>query len=446
MAERTTHKPGARNIIAKSAVFTIGGDTGATSFYNVAKDAAKAKNPGIKDSENESSSPVKWVSWGDDNDFPQQLVERVGLLSIGNRAICLNADLHFGTGVEFYKAVYENNKRTFFVQQVAGWAETKSELNLEVIRSETVEALEKFYWAPVRCLTNVGKTKIVEMEVLDPCFTRLGKRNKKGRIEKVYFSYKFPGSPKEDEYIEYPVFDPSEPDKHTEFVVNIFYPTFGKVYYPEPDYWSVFKNGWVDIAISVAEFIKTIYELAATIKYHIKIPWVYFEKRFPGFADFSEKKKDACIEKVMGEMDKWLFGKENAHKTFVSFFGRDDSGNIIDSFEIISINDYLRKDADLPNAFAANSEILFAFGIDPSIIGLGIPGGKELSGSGSDKRISVTIKQGLAFRERTYSLQLIKFVALYNRLPVDGLEPRVMDIEPTTLNENQSGTKEVTNA
>lgn len=437
---------GARNIVGKSAVYTLGSDVGATSFLGNDKEAAKPKNPGIKDPENESPSTVKWVNWGDNNDFPQLLVEKLGMLSIGNRAICLNADLHFGTGVEFYKAVYENNKRTLVVKEVEGWDETKRKLNLQVVRSETIEALEKFYWAPVRCLTNKGKDKIVEMEVLDPCFTRLGKRNKKGRIESVYFSYKFPNSPKESEYIDYPVFDPDEPTKHKEFVLNIFYPTFGKVYYPEPDYFSVFRNGWVEIAISVAEFIKTIYELAATIKYHIKIPWIYFEKRFPGFAEFDEKKKDKCIDKVMTEMDKWLFGKENAHKTFVSFFGRDDSGNVIDSFEIISINDYLRKDADLPNNAAANSEILFAFGIDPSLIGFGIPGGKELSGSGSDKRVSLTIKQGLALRERSYSLQLINFVAWFNKLPVEGLEPIVTDIEPTTLNENQSGTKPVTNA
>lgn len=439
---------GAKTLIGKAGVYTLGGDTGVMASFEIPTDAATPKSPGIKDPENDTTSSTKWVNWGVDgeNDFPQKLMEKLGLLSIGNRAICLNADLHYGNGMEFFKAVYENNQRKLIPKEVPGWVEEKKKVNFDVVYSETVESLERFYWAPVRCLTNKGKTRIVEMEVLDPCFTRLGKRNKKGRIEKVYFSYKFPDAPKKDEVIEYPVYDPSDPYKYSEFVFNIFYPTFNKIYYPEPDYYAVFRNGWVEVAISVAEFIKTIYELSATIKYHIKIPWMYFVKRFPGFEEMTEKEKDKCVDKVMDEMDKFLTGKKNAHKLFVSFYGRDDSGNLIDGFEIISINEYLRKDADLPNNAAANSEILFAFGIDPSIIGLGIPGGKELSGSGSDKRVSVSIKQGLSYRERAYSLQLVSFLAFFNKLPVEGLEPRIVDIETTTLNDTKSGTKEVTNA
>jgi len=427
-------------LIGQAGVYSTDGITAAPA------DTAKAKPVKMQDEENQEAGGNPWAKWGEQDDFAQNLLKKLGKLSIGKRAICLNADAHYGAGIEFFvKEMVENKiiKRPVLVPE---WDSFKAQTNFDLVHSDAIDLLETYYWVPVRFLTNVSKNKIMEIEALDPYFCRLGKRDDKGNITKLYFSYKFPDTPKKEDYVEYDLFDPQSPNKVNEFVIIFKYSTTGKIYYPEPDYYAVFRNGWVDVACSVPEFINTMYDKSATIKYHIQIPLHFFVNKYKDWREKKEKDQLAIYQEEQKSMDDFLMGKKNAHKSFVSVFGLDDDNKPVPGWKIESIQDYMKKDAELPNNAAANSEILFAFGVDPSTIGLGIPGGKNLSGSGSDKREGIKIKQAMLFRERLVSMQLVNFIIDFNKINTNEGKPRYVDIDTSqTLDENPTGKQTVVN-
>lgn len=402
---------------------------------------AKAKPIKMKDGENDQGSGTKWARYfaDDDNTFPTKLLEKMEMLSLGKRAVTFNGDAHYGAGVEWFQKKSEGNKIIKYPVIIPDWDEWKLKTDFDQVLSDLIDSLEMFYWAPVRFLLTKDRKSIYEMEVLDPVYTRIEKRDlKTGKISKVFFSYLFPNNPLEHEIVEYPLYDPEK--EQTEFVVLFSYRSFGRIYYPIPDYYAVFQNGWVDVAISVPEFIKTMYDHSANIKYHVQIPQHYFAIKYKDWAEKTEEDQIKIFDTERKEMDDYLHGKKNAHKTFVSVFGLDDDGKKIEGWVIEPIQDYIKKDAELPNNAAANSEIAFAFGVDPSLVGHGIPGGKDLSGSGSDKRTAMNLKQALLFRERLVSLRFPKFCAMLNNIDTKGAVPMYIDIDASqTLDKNPTG-------
>ena len=103
----------------------------------------------------------------------------------------------------------------------------------------------------------------------------------------------------------------------------------------------------------------------------------------------------------------------------------------------------MESSSELPTAAAANSELLFALQVDPALIGLGIPGGKNLSGSGSDKRESRNIKQSSLKRERLVSLKLPNLIATIHGLDYK-IYPTYLDTDTSqTLDQNPTGKQTV---
>ena len=83
-------------------------------------------------------------------------------------------------------------------------------------------------------------------------------------------------------------------------------------------------------------------------------------------------------------------------------------------WKINVIDNKLKDDAYLPDSQAANSEILFSMGVDPALLGAGIPGGKLGAGSGSDKREAYWMLNANMGIDRSVSLSLLEFIRDFN--------------------------------
>lgn len=389
-----------------------------------------------------------WAKYGDQDSFPAERTEKLKLLSIGNTALSNNADAHYGAGIIWVEeSVSDKGKLRKTPKIFPFWKEFVNKANYLLTHGEFILFMEHFFWCPIRFLTNEAGTEIMEVEALDPSFCRIGKRNKHGVSEKLFFSYLFDEKkPSAKDRIEYNLYDPTNPNKFKEFVYIFYYRTPGMKYYPTPDYYSVFLNGWVDVSISVPELIKTIYQSGASIKYHVHIPMTYFKSKYKDWDEKSEENQIKIYEDETDAMNTFLTGTTNAHKTFLSVFGMDEYGKELPGWKIEPVKNYLDSTAELPNNAAANSEILFAMGVDPALIGLGIPGGKNLSGSGSDKREAMKNKQSTLHMERNVTLQLPRFIAAFNKWPVGNAEPKYLDTDTsTTMDENPTGKETVIN-
>jgi hypothetical protein len=428
---------GASNRVYTSAAST----TAATKKPDDAVKTKELKDPDI--------AAKEWIEWGDDDSFPSNLMRDLGYLGVGKAALESNADMHYGLGVDWFrKEITEEGKIKHIPVLIDDWVRLCREENMELVQSELVDSLEYFYMAFVQVMFNSDKSRINWVKVLNTPYCRFQVQDEKGNIPGIIYSAKFPETPSKDDIQKIPLFDKRDPLKNGTFVLPLMYGTWGKLFYSEPDYYSVFRNGWVKIATTVPAIINAMYTNFAILKYHIKIPASYFLQKYKDWETKSEDEQIKIFEYEQGEINKFLTGTENAGKAFISIYGIDDSGKEQPGWVIEPIKNYLEATAELPNNNAANYEILYAMNQDPTMQGMDT-GGSNLSGSGSNKRQSRDNKMANMQRARLVSLQLPKLIAMLNgyyQVPEVGpyLYPAYISTDTSeTLDENPTGKKTV---
>jgi hypothetical protein len=381
-----------------------------------------------------------WAPWGDNDDFPERLLEKLDKLGVMKSALDVNGDMHYGGGIVWAKDIYtEEGKLVRKLVNIEGWKQWLRDTAYEVTHGEIVDSLEIFYIAfPLITLGDDGK--VAHVRLLDTPRTRLQRRDSSGAIKNVY--YNVHGTVSREKVKPIPIYDPANPRKFRSFVYPIMYRTLGKIYYPEPNYYATFRAGWADVAIKVASFMKNVYTNMITIKYHLRIPLSSLKTHYKDWDTKTEEQQIAAIVEFKNRVDDYLAGNENAGKSVYSVF--DDHQNF-KHVEIEPIKNFLDIASELPSNIAANSEMLFAAGTDPALVGLNNPGGGDLNGSGgSDKRESRKSKQGNLKRERAVSLQLLNLIAYLNGYDAD-VYPTYLDVDTSqTMDENPTGKKTIT--
>ena len=103
-------------------------------------------------------------------------------------------------------------------------------------------------------------------------------------------------------------------------------------YYSSPIWWAAYLAGWVDIAKTVPSFLKKAYENQITWKWHIQIPYAFWDKQFPktDFANIELRKQ--AIDSYMDDIEANLCGTEGADKPKIKWLalywlGRSPSMN-----------------------------------------------------------------------------------------------------------------------
>lgn len=390
-----------------------------------------------------------WADWGVDDNLPLTLLDWIGKIGVLGSGIDLNANTHFGNGIIWGEDVYtEEGKKIFKPQKVDIWNRMKRTFEVENVMSEVVDSLETFWIAFAEFILSNDKTEITNIKALDPAYCRFAQKDEKGNIKKVYYSSDFGVGTRPVDPPAIDIYDPTDPRKFSKFVLPLMYRTWGKFYYPEPIYYACIRNGWADVASSIPKMLKNIYENQMTLKYIIRVPYEVMKRMYSAWdtppdcegADAIMKWQQAKIKEVHDKVNDHLTKPENQYKSLFTFV---EGPHELKGIEVEPIKNYLDATAELPNAAAANSELLFALQVDPSMVGIGIPGGKNLSGSGSDKRESKQIKQATLKRERLVSLRVPNLIAVFYGLS-DDLYPTYMDTDTSqTMDENPTGKQNV---
>lgn len=407
-------------------------------------------NPTVTDSKikatDEEDDAIDWAPWGDNDDFPLKLNEKLGSLGVMQSAIEVNSTMHYGAGVIWGRDVYENKKKTFIPEKVDFWQKLKRAIEVDSIMSEVVESLETYYFAIVEVILNNGKTEVASAKCLDTVYCRFKKKKGTADVTHVYYDSLFGSGEDPKNPTAIPIYDPTNPKKEKKFVLVMGYRCFGRFYYPEPNYYACIRNGWADVAISVPKIIKSVYKNQISVKYLIKIPLESMKRKYhcwdsPPDCDNDDLIMKWQLDRMKEEQDAintHLVAEDNAGKGIVTFNDTREEGTGI---SIEPIKNFLDSNTEIINAAAANSEMLFAALVDPSAIGHGIPGGKNLSGSGSDKREARQAKQASLKRERLASLRFPNLLAVIYGLE-DDLYPTYLDIDTSeTLDQNPKGTE-----
>ena len=402
------------------------------------------------------------ASWGVNNDYPQQILAAIKKSGTAKAGLGVNKKIHYGNGLVFSKEVAAEGSTKRQIQPV-----TLSELpdirdffrrsQMPRFHKEIINDLETFAIGFPEYVLSADYNKITRVRRQKSAWCRFQVMNSTGEIETVYISEKWArGADLKSEFVSavphvdsYMTADEvkeyCKTKKLTNFIRPVFFPLTDEGYYPIADWHTVKESGWLDVANSIPELKKAIFENQISIKYLIEIDERYFENVYKdSWDDFKVDERKEKRQEVIDIIDEHLGGNKAAGKTIQSMRIDVGDGQTVPAISITAIDDKFKEGSYLPEASAANSEILFAMNVDSSIIGAGIPGGKLGAGSGSDKRVAFDIASALKKWSRDTTLEIFEFLRDYN-----GWDPEIMphfeNTVVTTLDKNPTGTQNAVN-
>ncbi|MCX6305528.1 MAG: hypothetical protein NT040_11220 [Bacteroidetes bacterium] len=369
-------------------------------------------------------SPSEWSRWGDSNLFPQEVLLDINKNSVALRALDKRKRVHFGRGIVAYRESPATDGTSTPVRTPVTDPEILEFMRLNqvnLIWPDLIMGLETFANGWIEFIMNKGRNRINRVFVKDPAYCRLGKMDASNKIPSVYYSAQWEMSPSFDrvKVAMLPMYDAAKntgtiyPDP--QFAMHVYYRSFNKSFYHLPLWNAVRLNKWMYIANSVPTLKAAIMKNQMIIKYHITIPDDYFTKRYPS-PDYTKEQCEAKRLEVLADMDAFLADVENSGKAFISWsFLNKVKQDYLTGWKIEVIQNKLDNTAYLPDSQAANSEILFAIGVDPCLIGAGNPGEAIGAGSGSDKREAYWMLNSDMGTDRAVSLAPLYFIRDFNK-------------------------------
>lgn len=407
-----------------------------------------------------SKEGKKYIEWGDSDKFPATISKAVRKNGSASSAMRVKERAHYGNGLTLF-----TTSKSDAGKKVINYVSIDEEPNIEAFfkkikykffLQETIKDLEWFNVAFPEFVLSVDRKSIASVRRLKTAWCRYAAPNAEGFVDKIYISSKFgvaSNTDVEDTTIvsEIPLLNPyltreeiidyCVKNNIDRFTIPFGYPVSDESFYPEADWHSILNSGWLEVANSVPEYKLNIFKNQVSIKYIIEIDERYFEKIYYQEWEKYDLEKKLSIRKTLIEaITNELSGNTNSGKSISSIMFEDQKNQQISAVKITPIDDKFKDGSYLPEAEAANSEVLFAMGVDPSVIGAGIPGGKLGAGSGSDKRVAFTIMQALKTPDRDVSLAPLEFVQDFNQW-----NPKIKfayeNTEITTLDKNPTSTQ-----
>lgn len=336
------------------------------------------------------------AEWGAGNAFPttaNDIIRSVGVLNTGLKFI---RNFTLGQGI-FPCHVEGYDEQGNEILKVSDNRELIKFCDSRMVRRYLEKLLRdylKYGVGNVQLIPNMDGSKMVGINTLNALHTRYTEA-KNGIIEKAIIAGKWPDSPGQGEFEALDLLDEYDPVadlmrrkienkvKDVSFVMAVRDSWSNSEYYSEPIWYSAYMAGWIDVARMVPSFLKKAYTNQITWKWHVQIPYAFWDKKFPkeDFADM--KARQAEIEGFMDGIEDSLCGTENADKPIFTFFDiNPQNGKAEEQWVITPLDNKYKDNEKLVTSAAANSEILFSLMLNPNVLGAGMPGGTYAGNQG----------------------------------------------------------------
>lgn len=320
-------------------------------------------------------SVLPWSPWGNNNLLPRQYVQDIKTCGVLNAIIEGKARFALAQGLK--PAIVHVDPETG-EQKIDRYVDDAEVLDFLEENNHFEHSyawlldLPAFSWASCRYMLNNEGSKITGFQRNDLSESRFSKKDKQlKRSTHLWYSASWDRvfSPNDERVYKINLLKDAGTLAHLEegiaagvreFDYVYRSPGWGVHYYPVPLWMAAYK--WVKIAQSVPEMKASLFENSMRPKYKVIIMEDYWEQRFGGdWDDWDEDQQEAKRQEVFDEIDKWLVGSQNAHKSiFVEGKLVDEAGKVITNIDIIPIEDTTKPGELLPDSAAANSEIAIA--------------------------------------------------------------------------------------
>lgn len=433
-------------------IYAVGGGSAAVVF------AKSGSHTNLSSKETNLLAGDKWLYWGEDNLYPQNFAEKLKKTGVAIGGLEVLTSAHFGSGFKIYQQI-ESEKGVELRERITSsfpelhdfFQRTK----FNIMMSEIISDYETWRWAAPEYLLSPNYENIISVKRLKVADGRFEKPDKKGIIRHIGFNTDWLNYDKENT-VSVPCFGAHVPIEEIKayckkryirkFTIPIIDSLLIEKTYPAVGWHSSFKNGWVDVVLSLPEFKKAMFKQQLNIKYLIHVADDYFYHMYKDmWSNFTSEKKIELRDQLIEAIDDKLKGNEAGGRSLTSPFFRDrDTGQEIKGIQIEPIKQEQSNGDFLMDGSAANYEILTPMGVDPCLINGGTFGGKSLSGSGSDKREAWTILCAKFPIKQARTLQVFENIKIWNKWD-STLCGKFPTTNLTTLDKNPSGQVEIVN-
>jgi hypothetical protein len=409
---------------------------------------------GSSASKDEEEGKKEWVKWGVNDDFPQVISKLIRKSTVGRAGLQYLTKTLYGQRMITYKLSGVNHDEMELVS-IPQWEAIMARSNMDRLRLALCQDHSYFQLSMPQVRFNGNKTEIWSFEFHKTSHCRFAPMDPKtGRIPFVFVSGNFPDVKAED-CQKIPVIDEMQMYDQLEEIRNDFknfkyvipqsWPDVINDYYPVAFWDSARESGYLDIAISIPAYIKALFKNQMSLKYHIDIPMEYFEDLYKNtWHGLSDDEKDGIFTELYDKIVEQLTGAENAQKAIMTFSRTGSNGKPIGQWTITVIDDKSQNSGLLPNASAANLEILFGMGINPATSGAGNTGSSATGGAnngGSNIRESGLTQRATLQADRDIMMNFFNFFKAWY-----GIDPTyqlgIQDMVLTTLDKGK-GTEKV---
>lgn len=443
------------NIIAQD-IYAVGSkNQGAIIAFNAVKDPMHS-NFKVKNTDTLISG--KWLPWGENNLYPVEFEAKLKKTGVAIGGLEVLTAAHFGTGFQLYQGIETEEAITFKERLASSFPEindffTRTKFNITI--SEIILDYETWRVAFPEYLLSPNGDKIISVRRLKAADCRFEVPDNNGIINNIGVNTDWVNY-EEANTVPIRCFAPNIPiDEIKEycrqkgirkFTIPVIDTLLVEKSYPSVGWHSSFKNGWVDVVLSLPEFKKLMFNQQLNVKYVIHIADDYFAHIYgSAWESFSDQEKQKKRTDLVDLIDNELRGNKGAGKSIISPYFRDrDSGDIIKGVQVDTITQPQSSGEFLLDGSAANYEILTPMGIDPCLINGGAFGGKSLSGSGSDKREAWTILCAKFPIKQIRTLQIFENIKYWNTWDPT-LFGKFPNTNLTTLDKNPNGQTKIVN-
>ena len=334
------------------------------------------------------------VAWGADNDWPTRATEIIRSTTVLNTGLRFLRQLTLGQGI--YPCVVDGyDERGNEILKPVDDERVKKFVASRAVRRYMEKVLRdylKFGCGAVQFVPNAAG-EFIGINALNAQQVRFGVPSDGNQLAYVAGSWDY--AP-EGQYWTLPLLGDYDPEAQADLLKFMGQAKNGFVYavrdswsnddvYGEPIWWPVWVSGWIDIAHLVPQFLKKAYKNQVTWKWHIQIPYSYWDRKFP-IQDYmgDTKRRQADINAFMDKVEANLCGAENAEKPlFTNYAVNESNARIEEEWKITALDNKMAAGSEnLVTSAAANSEILFALMVNPNVLGAGMPGGAYAGNQG----------------------------------------------------------------
>lgn len=407
--------------------------------------------PKNTDDDERVESGYKIMEWGDDNEFPETALTQIGKNTVLASGLKYKLQLLMGQGIFPAKVTGFDNSGNEVLEVVNNSDITnlvKSRMIRRYLQNTARDVFKLGNGFPVLRFTPDGK-KIPTVQVINARTCRW-EYSSKGFPEYCIIS----DWRDSKDYMRLPVLNIEEPEAHLEDLMmlgktknlNIIYPInnyfSNNFWYAEPDWWVAYNAGWLDISSKVPSFLKKVYDNQITWKWHVQIPYSYWDKRYPKNKFKNDKDRQDLITAEMTTIENNLIGTDNANKTLFTHYTIGLNGKPEEEWIIKPLDNKYKSDQQMVESAVADSNILFSMNINPTLMGAGMPGSGPHANSqgGSNIREAFLVNIAMSWLDRQNILDPLEIILKINF--DEDVELRFRNTILTTL-DTGSGTSKV---